>query len=418
MILNYDQQADNFHAATQVKNPRHAVVIDSFCAVTKIVELLEARKLLLLYEPTGHEQWYLRVVSKDDFEQVETLPVAEPVLLVNSREPELFVKVWRLGRIQSLRCSFLDGGLEWNFCAPRPDVHYHIVSEAVPKPEEPHSVEVLESGISIHCISAKFSETDAQALMQRTTGALDKVSSEFLAHLSADIQQYWNATLCWPIYDFTHSSNVCGAEVSAVYPIADDCDAYLMHSYGVYGRRVREGRSTVEGLGMLKVQELLLPQPRERLTGYADDLTRVSQYLATKNHVVASTISAGSVPIALSLADDGPHYSGIIFDRCISANGSLYTSDTDNRNILKSLSPSARFQLGKGMEVAQSSIPILSFSSTFDSRVNCKDRLRFDWNLREDLIQLSVAGGHVNTPWDVDRLKKLISVAFLRTLIT
>ena len=62
MILNYDQKTGSFHAATHTSGSPDIAVLDSFCAVTNIIELVEFRVLLCIYDPTGHERWYLRVL--------------------------------------------------------------------------------------------------------------------------------------------------------------------------------------------------------------------------------------------------------------------------------------------------------------------------------------------------------------------
>lgn len=173
-----------------------------------------------------------------------------------------------------------------------------------------------------------------------------------------------------------------------------------MHSYGVYGQRVADATTTFEGSNLLRVRELLLPQPRDCLADYADDLSCISKHFATKGRVVASTDSAGSVPLILSIAKERTAYSGLIFDRCISAKGSSYLSDLDDQHILQRLPFSSRRLLRKGFEVAQKDLPILPFSSMYDSRISNRDQLRFGLNLREDPIQLHVSGGHANTPWD------------------
>lgn len=416
MILNFDQNTGSFHATSHATETPHTAVLDTFCAVTNIIELVDFKVILCIYDPSGHERWYLRMLFIDGSTRAETLPVAEPILLLDSTKPEFFLKVWRSGRIESLRCKFERGDLEWDFCSPDSNNEYRVISET--RPEGVLPPEVLESGVLIHYVSTNFSSTDAQSLMQQSIRATDDVSWDFLQRLSCDIQQYWKSSISWPVFELAHSSKIFDVEISTTDFVSNDCDLFLVHSYGVYGQRIAQATTRFEGANLLRIRELVIPQPRDCLTDYAGDLSCIFQHFAPNGRVVASTVSAGSVPVTLSIASDRNAYSGLIFDRCISATGSSYISELDNRHIFQALPFSSRRLLRKGFEVARSEIPILSFSSMYDSRIGNGDKLRFGSNLREDLVQLDISGGHANTPWDVDQLKRIIGIAFLKDYIS
>ena len=128
-------------------------------------------------------------------------------------------------------------------------------------------------------------------------------------------------------------------------------------------------------------------------------------------------VSAGLVPLALAVARGDARFSGLIFDRCISINSRVYFSDIDNRLILGRLSNRGRCELGIGAELAGSRLPVLAFEAFEECRIADGDKLRFRLDQREDLIQLHVSGGHASIPWDVDRLKCVLRLAFLNEYV-
>ncbi|MBP3089083.1 hypothetical protein EML15_07990 [Corynebacterium sp. sy017] len=413
MLLVYDAHRETIYAVSECSVSQKQEVLGSFCAVTSIAELIDSGILIFAYDKDGSEQWFLRIAYVKTAQIAEELPIAEPRVLINKHEPELYVKVWRSKKIESLRCSFGRAEIEWEFCQPQINSQYEIISETTGV--EPLQKTLLPSGVRIHNVQEVFSEIDAEKLLKRSVKGLDSTSEHFIEQAIPKIQALWDSVSEWSCVELDVSSFLSDVEVKSSGKYIRENSINLLHSYGAYGQKIENAQASIEKLSNGKIRELVVPHPRSEINEYAQDLFKVAKDLSFEHPVIGATISAGSVPLILSFFSECSTYSGMIFDRCITANGSLYKSILDNRCILGSLLPSNRLMMQENFAKIEQCLPILTMNAKYDSRIADKDKLRFHSNGRNDLIQLELLGGHTSIPWDVEKIRYLIQILFLES---
>ena len=396
--------------ASIVKPVDGLFLLEDFSACTDVIISRSRDRAFFIADVVGDEQWRLFVVNVSDSTIEDSLVVADPSLALSAARNLFYFKVVIKGVTKTVRCDYSQDLPEYQIVSfPDDEAVLRVgLSSPLLSPKY-YTFKDLSNG-SILAVKYDMATNSPIELIRSRIFPCTFISTEFLLRFENFVLEK-----CF-FSNFNFLTCFRESKFSSIFTSIDfGNDVQIFNTYGVYDSVLPE----VSGFPFfgddISVYEHSLSRNFNSLDDYSD---YIAEYLSSTKRMrdffsVASTVSAGSIPLLLSYIRFPESVDGLIFSRSLSFPfDGKFRSSVDEEYIAGRLSKAAKQELLDFDPMANFEVPVLILSAFYDSRIPFPDRFGFVGDFSSCYI-FEHAGGHLNFPADVNILLELLRIFFI-----